>query len=53
MKNQIVVEKIVIDLKTGERKKLYATVQTEHDDTHTFYSLTYEGYRSQWSEVRP
>ncbi len=42
------VEMVKIDLKTGERVELYADVANEQDTDHKIYSLTYEGYRTEW-----
>jgi hypothetical protein len=47
------VEKTLIDLKTGQRKELFAEVQSERDEKHPIYTLTYEGYQTEWQEVTP
>lgn len=49
--NTLTVEKVVVDLKTGERKTFQAEVSNERDETHRTYSLTYEGYRTDWTEA--
>jgi hypothetical protein len=49
------IEMIKIDLKTGKRVEYVAEVANEKTDKHYIYSLTYEGYRSDWtvkSEVK-
>lgn len=48
----ITVEMTKIDLKTGERKNFTAQVSSTPDEAHHTYSLTYEGYRSEWKEVK-
>ena len=45
------IEKVMIDLKTGARKNMEAHVQSERDEKHTIYTLTYEGYQTPWQEV--
>ena len=45
---KIIVEKIIIDLKTGEKTRMSATVANVKDDIHKKISLTYEGYISDW-----
>ena len=46
------IEKTKIDLNTGKRIEYVADVQSERDDTHTIYTLTFEGYQTPWTEVR-
>lgn len=50
-RNVVVVEKVVIDLNTGKRQELVAEVSSTKDQWHHTYSLTYDGYRSDWMEV--
>lgn len=45
------IEKTMIDLKTGTRKEMFAELQSERDEKHPIYTLTYEGYQSPWQEV--
>lgn len=45
------VEKVMIDLKTGSQKDMFAEVQQERDEQHPIYTLTYEGYQTPWQEV--
>lgn len=52
MENLITVEKVVIDLKSGKRTEMRATVSSQKDSTHQRISLTYEGYISEWTEVK-
>lgn len=47
----IEIEKIVIDLKTKERKTFKAWVSNEQNKEFHTYTLTYEGYRTDWQEV--
>ena len=47
--DQIKVEKTKVDLATGISMDYVATVQREKDATHQKYSLTYEGYISEWT----
>ena len=44
------IEKVLVDLKTGERKNLVADVQSTPDKDHHIYTLTFEGYRTDWVE---
>lgn len=48
MKTKLLVTKEVIDLETGLKITLTATVQSEKDETHKKISLLYEGYISEW-----
>ena len=47
----IQIEKVVIDLATGATKNMVAEVSNEKTDKFHIYTLTYEGYRSDWQEV--
>jgi hypothetical protein len=47
----IQVEKVKIDLATGKQVNYVAEVQQEQDEQHPIYTLTYEGYQSEWHEV--
>lgn len=47
----IKVEMVKIDMKTGEKRLYVAEVSNKKDDAHKIYSLTYEGYRTEWTEV--
>jgi len=49
MKN-IQIEMKKIDLKNGDVKNYVSDVQSEPDENHKIYTLTYEGYRSEWKE---
>ena len=46
------IEKVQVDLKTQVKTHFIADVQSIPDATHTIYTLTYEGYRSEWMEVK-
>lgn len=45
------IEKVKIDLATGTEAHYVADVQSERDENHTIYTLTYEGYQSPWKVV--
>lgn len=45
------IQKVSIDLKTGHRTTLVATIQNERDENHKIYFLLYEGWRSEWVEI--
>ena len=46
------IEKEKIDLNTGQKVAYTATVSSERDNIHKTYSLLYEGYISEWKEVK-
>lgn len=48
----ITIEMEKIDLKTNQIKKFTAEVNSEQTEKHHIYSLTYEGYRTEWAEVK-
>lgn len=48
----LTIEMEKIDLETKERKKFKAEVSNEKTEKHHIYSLTYEGFRSEWEEVK-
>lgn len=50
--NTITIEMEKIDLKTKEKKKFIAELSREKTEKHHIYSLTYEGFRSDWEEVK-
>lgn len=49
--NTIRVEMTKVDLKTGAKKDYFAMVSSEPSAEFHIYSLTYEGYRTDWKEV--
>jgi len=51
--NNMKVQKQKIDLNTGNVINYEADVQSEQDALHNTYSLTFEGYISEWEEVKP
>ena len=46
------IEKVEIDLKSGRRRNMWADVQREPDATHNIYTLNFEGYQTEWAEVK-
>lgn len=48
----MIVEKVQIDLKTGKRQEVFALASSEKNTVTHKYSLTYEGYISDWSADR-
>lgn len=47
------ITKETINLTDGSKRLWKATVTNVQDAKHKIYSLTYDGYRSQWMEVQP
>lgn len=45
------VEMTKVDLKAGKQKEYYALVSNEQTPEFRTYSLTYDGYRTDWKEV--
>lgn len=53
MNSEIIkIEMVKIDLKTGKKLLFEAELSREKTDKHHIYSLTYEGFRSDWQEVK-
>lgn len=45
------IEMTKVNLKTGLTKEYYAMVSNTQTPEYHTYSLTYEGYRTDWKEV--
>lgn len=48
----VTVTKIVINPESDSKKTFTATVQSNKSESHSKYSLLYEGWISKWVEIK-